>query len=101
MLRENPETEIVGLFLDGEAGEAEAFRLAIERATGQSLEGKGFLGVAPRYFVASILRRDAPASLEWLPASTTRTDDGEVQHWLPLAAMTRNGIRFGAVELAE
>lgn len=101
LLRETPETEVVGLILDGEAAEAQAFRTALEDATGQDLGGKGFLGVAPRKFVVDMLRRDSPASLEWIPSSTTRDENGDIQHWLPLVALTRKGVRFSVVEFAE
>jgi len=101
MMRENPEIQVVGLILDGEANEAEAFRTALEEATGHDLNGKGFLGVAPRHFVVDMLRQDSPASLEWIPSNTTRDGHGEVRHWLPLVAMTKEGVRFSAVRMAQ
>ncbi|MCA8976648.1 MAG: hypothetical protein KDC98_18145 [Planctomycetes bacterium] len=101
MLREAPGTQVVGLILDGEAGEAATFRDALAQVTGEDLTGRGFLGVAPRQFVVDMLLRDAPAALEWLPSSSTRDREGEVVHWLPLVALTKNGVRFSAVRLAE
>lgn len=91
LLREHPELEVVGLILDADASEASAMRQALERATGQNFAGRGFIGVAPRQFVLQILRANAPASLDWLPASGARV--------LPLVAVTKGGVRFGAVGL--
>ena len=101
MMCEHPDTEVVGLILDADAEEAESFRALLEESTGQDLAGRGFLGVAPRQFAVNMLLRDAPASLEWLPSSTTREDQGEVVKWLPLIALTKTGVRFGAVRLEE
>jgi len=94
LLREHPNADVVGLILDGDASEAAAMRQELERAAGRSLQGRGFVGVAPRQFVLQILRINAPAMLDWLPASR---QDGV--HMLPLAAITKSGMRFGAVRL--
>ena len=97
LLREHPDLEVVGLILDADASEAAAFRSAIEQATGQTFAGRGFLGVAPRQFVIQILRANAPATLDWLPASTMPGGDRA----LPLVASTKQGVRFGAVTYAS
>jgi hypothetical protein len=92
--RDHPDLEVVGLILDADASEASAMWKAIEQATGQSFPRKGFLGVAPRQFILQLLRANAPATLEWLPPSSSGG-----AHVLPLVAVTKSGVRFGAVEL--
>jgi hypothetical protein len=93
LLRSHPDMEVVGLILDADASETAAMRTAVEQATGQTLAGRGFLGVAPRSFVTQLLRANAPATLEWLPPSSTR----EGVRQLPLVAVTKRGVRFAAV----
>ncbi len=93
LLQTNPMLQVVGLILEADASEATAMRAALEQATGQNFQGRGFLGVAPRDFVLHILRANAPATLDWLPASTSAA--GELQ--LPLVAITKHGVRFGIV----
>lgn len=95
ILREHPQLEVVGLIVDGDASEAAAMRKALEEATRQSFAGRGFVGVAPRQFVLEILRANASASLEWLPAASTGSS-----RVLPLVAITKGGVRFGAVPCA-
>lgn len=93
LLQANPGLQVVGLILDADASEATAMRATLEQATGQNFQGRGFLGVAPRDFVLHMLRANAPATLDWLPASTSA---GDVQQ-LPLVAITKHGVRFGIV----
>lgn len=95
MLRAQPELEVVGLILDADASEAQAMRKALEQATGQNFAGRGFIGVAPRQFVLQLLRANAPASLDWLSASTSAG-----ARVLPLVAVTKGGVRFGSVPYA-
>ncbi len=92
LLADEPDAEIVGLIVDGDAAEAVAIREAITTATGRPLGELGFRGLAPRAFVVEILRGTAPATLEWLPSS--RTED---RRMLPLVVITKGGVRFGAV----
>ncbi len=93
LLQVNPMLQVVGLILEADASEATTMREALEKVTGQSFQGRGFLGVAPRNFVLHILRANAPATLDWLPASTSSA--GTTQ--LPLVAITKHGVRFGVV----
>ena len=92
-IRENPQVPVVGLIFDGAALEATDLRAAFEKATGQPFEGRGFIGVAPREFVVRLVRANAPAAIEWLPDSMHGTT-----RMLPVAAYTKNGVRFAAIE---
>lgn len=94
MLREHPEIDVAGLILDADASEACAMRKALDQATGQDFAGRGFIGVVPRQFVLEILRANAPATLDWFPASTNQG-----ARVLPLVAVTKRGVRCGAAPL--
>jgi hypothetical protein len=94
VIGEHPDFDIVGLILEANAPEAGAFRQAMEQATGQSLAGRGLRAIVPRQLVLEIIRANAPVMLEWLP------DQGaDQQRVLPLVAITKHGMRFGAIGL--
>ncbi len=63
----NPELRVVGLILAPDASEARGIMAAIQQATGQDLAGRGFVGLVPREFAVTILRSNAPATLDWHP----------------------------------
>ncbi len=93
MLAENPEAHPVGLIMTPDASEAQAFAKALKAGTGQDLRGRGFVGLVPREMALSILRSNAPASLDWLEPKTV----GSTRR-LPLVCATGKGFRLGSVE---
>jgi len=93
LVAEHPEMQPVGLVFAPDASEAVSMRDAIERATGQSLAGRGFFGVVPREFALAILRANAPATLDWLEPPTTGPE-----RKLSIVIATKNGFRVLSVD---
>ena len=83
---------VVGLIVTPNASEAKSLAKAIGKATGQSLHGRGFAGIVPREFALTIMRANAPATLDWLDAG--ESEDGRRRLLLIIA--TRDGFRLGA-----
>lgn len=76
----HPMLQVVGLILEADASEATAMRAALEQATGQNFQGRGFLGVAPRSFariprvVAGIeIGRRKATDCPWSPPESLAT----------------------------
>ena len=90
--RQQPTARVVGLIVTPDASEAKSLAEAIGKATGQSLHGRGFAGIVPREFALTIMRANAPATLDWL--DTGESEDGRRR--LPLIVGTRDGFRLGA-----
>lgn len=93
LLQKHPQLEVVGLILDGSASEAAEFHAKYAPKGTPPVAGSGVLAVVPRAIAIQMLRKHAPAMLDWLPPSQ-RPDGSRA---LPLCAVTRNGYRFGAI----
>lgn len=91
--RVQPDLEVVGLVAEANSSEAAPFLAALKQATGQVPTERGIMILVPRDFLLTILRANAPATLDWLPSSRTPTGS----RVLPLCAATKNGYRFGSV----
>lgn len=87
------DAQLVGLIVTPDAGEAKRLAEALSNATGQDLRGRGFVGLVPREFALTILRSNAPATLDWLEPEAV---GGERR--LPLVVATKDGFRLGASE---
>lgn len=94
LLGEHPDLEVVGLILEANAPEARSIREVIEQASGQEFKGRGFIGLAPRVMLVDVLRKNSPASLEWLPS----TEAGAPRR-LAIAAFTTNGVQVASFPL--
>lgn len=88
---QQPEAQLVGLIVTPDAAEAKRLAEALSKATGQDLRGRGFVGLVPREFALTILRSNAPATLDWLSP-----DSEEGKRRLPLVVATKDGFRLGA-----
>lgn len=88
---QQPEAQLVGLIVTPDAAEAKRLAEALSEATGQDLRGRGFVGLVPREFALTILRSNAPATLDWLEPQAV---GGERR--LPLIVATKDGFRLGA-----
>ena len=92
ILVQHPGAKMVGLVLAPDSSEAARFR-ELASASGQTLpENTGIVIVVPRKDALSILRANAPATLDWLESEPDR---------LPLVAATKDGMRLGSVALFE
>lgn len=67
---QRPDAQVVGLIVMPDAAEAKRLVEALSQATGQNLRGRGFVGLVPREFALTILRANAPATLDWLEPVT-------------------------------
>jgi len=89
--REQPGLRVVGLVIEPDAPEAEAFRRLLPpelRATSQ-----GFVGTMPRDVAVRLLGEISPAALDWLE------DDGAgPRRCLPVIYAAKQGVRTTSIE---
>ncbi len=95
VLAEHPEADPVGVLLQAGSPLAQAFFGAIEKATGQKILAKGFLGVMPRHVAVQILEGHDPKLLERLEGEPG--GEGSTRR-LPMIAVTKNGARMHVVK---
>ena len=88
---EQPGLRVVGLVIEPDAPEAEAFRRLLPpelRAAGQ-----GFVGTMPRDIAVRLLGEIAPGALDWLE------DDGAgARQRLPVIFAAKRGVRTTSIE---
>jgi hypothetical protein len=94
VLSKHPEADPVGLLFQRGAPLAEGMLAALEEATGQPLQAKGFLGVMPRHLANEILKDETPDFLAEL--AHTPGGKGSTRR-LPIICVTRNGAKMMVV----
>lgn len=92
MVRAEPGVQPVGMVMETDAPEVHELREAFESEMGRDLGGSVISCLMPRELALEVLRRNAPASLDWLEP----TGEG-AERRLPLVAVTCDGMRLGAV----
>ncbi len=94
VLSKHPEADPVGLLFQRDAPLAKGVLTALEKATGQILHAKGFLGVMPRSLANEILKHEDPNLL----AQLAHAPGGRgPSRRLPIICMTRSGARMMVV----
>ena len=89
--REQPDLRVVGLVIEPDAPEAEAFRQILPpelRAADQ-----GFVGTIPRHIAVGLLASLAPGALDWLEDDRTGA-----RRRLPVIYAAKRGIRTTSIE---
>ncbi len=95
VLVEHPDADPVGLLFQAEAPLARGLAAAMEKATGQDFQGRGFVGVMPRRLAVQILKSEKPELLEALG----NVPGGEgLMRKLPMIAVTKDGARMLVVD---
>lgn len=89
LLGERPELEVVGVILEFGAPEGATLFAALEKASGQKFQGRGFIGLMPREMLVDVLRKNSPAHLEWLPSP-----EAGAPRRLAIAAFTKAGVQI-------
>ncbi|MBL8899765.1 MAG: hypothetical protein JNM84_19195 [Planctomycetes bacterium] len=90
ILAEDPHAKLVGTILGPGSSEAVAFRDAARKAGHEVPDEVVIATVLPRAFVLTILRANAPATLDWLESEPDK---------LPLLAAMKGGMQLGWTEL--
>jgi len=89
--REQPGLRVVGLVIEPDAPEAEAFRQILPPEL--RVAGQGFVGTMPRDVAIRLLGEMAPGALDWLE------DDGTgARGCLPVIHAAKRGVRTTAIE---
>jgi hypothetical protein len=89
--RELPDLRVVGLVIEPDAPEVEAFRQILP--PGVRTADQGFVGMMPREVAVRLLGEMAPGALDWLE------DDGAgARRLLPVIYAAKRGVRTTSIE---
>jgi hypothetical protein len=89
--RGQPDLRVVGLVIEPDAPEAEAFLRLVPPALRAA--GQGFVGTMPRDVAVRLLGEIAPGALDWLD------DDGAgARRRLPVIYAAKRGVRTTSIE---
>jgi hypothetical protein len=94
VLSEHPKADPVGMLFQRDAPLAQGMLAALEKATGQPLQAKGFLGVMPRHIANQLLKNEKPdllAALAHAPGGKGPTRQ------LPIVCVTKYGAKIMVV----